>query len=386
MKTRKTLLEDVAYGIYDRPGPTGKVADAEEETTVPDEVPLDPSPQMSNQLSVQRPPIEDEDYIPASVEELSRAAAAIAQLVPSNALEHYYKNLHKILDDATDYSAQKTAPHEDRLGKDTEEPAVTEESIRAELRAMLLEQLSDDDLRDYEEFRSGYSTFEPDSEPEEVKSSGEMSLDDMAKKFGYSGAPGMRQEIDRLTNRLQYFAAKVDTDDLDALVKYATGEFIDQLEATNVLDEEDVDDLRAAPNLVKDLDSFRYFFVSAFVMPAYRQVVRQATKKVKSEIQSLGIPKELHQTVFNQVTGAAARKPQVVLKKLEALSKAGKIEADEIQTIAEKIQDARRELVAMATDYSDDFVEIALSKWQSSSKGAKASALKKAMDTTQQEM
>ena len=35
---KNILLEDVAYGIYDRPGPTGSVADAEkkEEDTVPD--------------------------------------------------------------------------------------------------------------------------------------------------------------------------------------------------------------------------------------------------------------------------------------------------------------------------------------------------------------
>lgn len=393
MKKRDKIIEDVAYGIYDRPGPMGSIADSEneEETTVPDEVPLSPSQHMSNQLSVQRPPIEDEDYIPASVEELTRAASAISQLVPSKSIDFFYKRLHQILDDATDHAGELVDPHDDKLGsKSAEDVAVTEESIRRELRAMLIETLTDNDLKDYEDFRSGYSTIDPREEEydnqEEPAASGELSLDDLAKEFGYSGAPGVRQEIERLTNRLEYFATKVKKQDLDGLVKYATGEYIDTLDETGVMDPEDIQDLRAVPGMVKDLDTFRYFFVSAFVMPAYRKVVRDATKNVKSQIQSLGIPKELHQTVFNQVTGASTVKHELIMKKLFKLSKEGKISEDQVQKISDKIRTSRPDLKAMASDYSDDFVQQALEKWKSTSKTQRVSVLKQAMETTLQEV
>lgn len=391
MKKREKILEDVAYGIYDRPGPTGKIAEEEQEdvTTVPDEVPLSPSQHMSNQLSVQRPPIEDEDYVPSSIEELTRAASAISQLVPSKSIEFFYKRLHQILDDATDNAAHEEVAHDTRLGADSEDAAVTEESIRRELKTMLMEMLSSDDLKDYEEFRAGYSTINPSEEEfdtPEPAASGEMSLDDLAKEFGYSGAPGVRQELERLTNRLEYFATKVKKQDLDGLVKYATGEFIDTLDESGTLDPEDIEDLRSAPSLVKDLESFRYFFVSAFVMPAYRKVIRDATKNVKSEIQGLGIPKELHQTVFNQVTGASSVKHELIMKKLFALVKSGKLGEDQVQMISDKINSARSDLKAMASDYSDDFVQQSLEKWGSTSKSQRISLLKQAMESTLQDV
>ena len=398
---KNIVLEDmIKYGIYDRPGPMGKIADEENEdqTTVPDEFPLSPDPQMSNQLSVQRPPIEDEDYIPASTEELSRAAAAIAQLAPTSTIEFFYKKLHNLLDDATDH-ANKTSSTQDepdeseeRESPRGEEVTVSEAAIRMSIRKFLLENLTDDDLRDYEEFRgAGYSVIE--DEPEEIstasdettKSSGEMSLDDMAKEFGYSGAPGMRQEIERLTDRLTYFATKVKKEDLDALVKYAIGEFTDTMEESDLLDDEDIADMRIAPGFVKGLDSFRYFFVSAFIMPAYKKVVKDATKKLKSEIAQLGIPKELHQTVFNQVTGAAARKPALILKKLNALAASGKIDKKEVQKIASDIESARAVLQA-STDHSDDFVQNALDRWQRTGKSERLKVLRQAMDSTYQDL
>ena len=383
MSKNNIFLEDVAYGIYDRPGPTGKIADHEEDidTTVPDEVPVDPVQQMSNQLSVQRPPIEDEEYVPSSIEELSRAASAIAQLAPNETIEFFYRQLHKLLDDATDRAHSKNQDDEfDAEGVNP--PAVKEEAIRRKIREILLEQWNPDDELEYDEYRSGYSIEEPDLEPEpEASNPQELSLDDLAREFGYSGAPGIRQEIERLTNRLQYFATKVKSDDLEALTKYAVGEYIDALDESGLLDEEDVDDLRSAPNLVRDLDSFRYFFTTALVLPAYKQVVKDATKNVKTEISQLGIPKELHQTVFNQVTGAASRKPQVILKKLHNLVKTGKIKEDEVKSMAQKIEAARAALQS-ASDYSDDLVQRALDKWQSTSKNSRVKVLKQSLEAT----
>ena len=379
MSIKNIFMEDVAYGIYDRPGPTGKVAEEEEEVTVPEEVPLAPSQHMSNQLSVQRPPIEDEEYVPASVEELTRAAAAIAQLTPNESIEFFYRQLHKLLDDATDRaSTMKTSE---------EEVAVKESKVRGQISKMLREAgpyYTDDDLKDYEEFRGGgYGVTEPDYE-DQKESPQEMGLDDLAKEFGYSGAPGVRQELERLTNRLTYFSGKVKKDDLNALIDYAVGEFIDSLEEADLgLDSDDINDLRKAPKMVQDLDSFRFFFVSAFIMPSYSKVVKSATKSVKSAISQMGVPKEIHQTIFNQVTGASSKKPQLIKSKLAKLADKGVIKPEDVESIASKVESERAKLIATAnSDQSDDFMKNAISSWSSLGKSGRIQLVRKAMEET----
>jgi len=396
----KIFLEDVAYGIYDRPGPMGKIAEEEEElvSTVPDTVPVSPTPQMANQLSVSRPPIEDEDYIPTSTEELSKAAAAIAQLTPNDSIQFFYRQLHKLLDDATDKARERETETDEMIGlggtPDAEEQEVSvggnqeieedepvkESVLRKSIRKRIIKVISEanwdsPDPRWVED--EGYGI----EEPERDMTPDGMGLDDLATEFGYAGAPGVRQEIDRLTDRLKYFATKVKKDDLEALVTYAVGEYIDAMLAGDFIAAEDEKDLRGSPGLVRDLDSFKWFFVSSIVMPAYRQVVRIATKNIKKEIEDLGIPKQLHQTVFNQITGATSSSPKVIKKKLEKLVTANTLSADEAKSIAEKIKSAKIVLIA-ASEYSDDLVQIALDKWQSTSKNGKVKAVKQAMENT----
>ena len=395
MSKKNIVMEDVAYGIYDRPGPTGQIADSEkdEASTVPDEVPLQPSQHIANQLSVQRPPIEDEDYVPSSTEELSRAASAIAQLAPGESIEFFYRQLHKLLDDATDKAAQQKS--DDMYSEEEKKDIVVKESsVRRKIRKFLLEALSPDDLRDYEEFRgSGYSITEPDLEDEDeeslkTKSSGEMSLEDLAKEFGYSGPTGISQYIKKLTDRLTYMASHVKKEDLQGLVDYAVGEFIDTLEESGVLDPDDVEDLRSAPGLVKDLDSFRYFFVSALVNPAWNKLTKSATKSVKQSVEALGLPPEIQQTVFNQATGGAARgaKGDTTLRnKLDKLVKSGKITAQESSDLFSKVRQSMPDLVNLSSKLGDNFVEIALEKWSSTSRAQRIKILRQAMESTLQD-
>ncbi len=369
---KNIFLEDIAYGIYDRPGPTGTVADLDkQEDTVPESTPVMPGNQMSTQLSVERPPVEDEDYVPVNIEELSRAASAIARMVPQGQIEYFYKRLHRLLDDATDQTTQ--------ADQSTEK---VNESLKHKIKETLNEMLSDEEKKEFDEFRAGKKVdYFGEAEPVE-KDSG-MGLEDIAAKFGYSSASGARQEIQKITDRLKYFVTKVKPEDLDGLVKYATGEYVDTLLKGDFIDQEDAEDLQKAPPswFQEELPSFGFFFVSAFVLPAYREVVREATKNLKNQIVNLDIPEELHQTVFNQVTGAASRKPEVIVRKLEKLISSEKITPRDAASIARKISDARSSL-ANALEYSDDFVQRALDKWQSSSKGARIKAAKQALDNT----
>ena len=89
------LFEDVAYGIYDRPGLDSE-SDPEFEPTIEPDVPLKPTEMMASQLADERPPIEDEDYIPTSLSDLSNAASAIAQLVPNSQIEIFKNCSHNV--------------------------------------------------------------------------------------------------------------------------------------------------------------------------------------------------------------------------------------------------------------------------------------------------
>ena len=392
--SKNTFMEDIRYGIYDRPGPTGRVADEELEDSdfeLPSEVPVMPNPQMSNQISVDRPPIEDEDFLPGSTEELSRSASAIAQLVPNESLEFFYKGLHRLLDDATDKAQQpedldsEKNEKENKQGDEVKE-SVLRKAIRKALKNTLSESRYEDDTdlygNTYDE--PGYSVIEPEitQEPSAPDNSGEATLEQIADEFGYAGAPGARQEIEKLQNRMKYFATKVKKNDLEALLDYAVGEYTDVMGDSGLVDEEDIEDLRAAPQLIRSLDSFRFFFVGSFVLPAYREIVRDATKKVKQEISQMGIPKALHQTVFNQVTGATVVKPQLIKKKIDALVSKGTVKREEADEMISKIESSRKVLSALASDYSDDLVQRSLDKWQAVSKKQRIAAVKQALNQT----
>lgn len=67
-----------------------------------DEEPIEPTPQMANQLTVDKPPVGDASYTPTSVPELSLAASAISEEVPDSQIKYFYGQLHRILDKALD--------------------------------------------------------------------------------------------------------------------------------------------------------------------------------------------------------------------------------------------------------------------------------------------
>ena len=324
------------YGIYDRPGPVDS-ADEDFDPTVPEEIPLKPTEMMSTgQLAVERPPIEDEEFEPENIAQLSKSASAIAQLVPGDQVKFFYKELHKLLDTATE--KQNTPDAKGQLGdqeseaekgdvepvdpkeKKAQKEEVKEESFRRMVREILLEMLGDDDKKEVDEFRDGgYSVTGPESpEPQAPAQEGE-TLEDLADQMGFSGAPGARQYIDKILKKTEYFALHVKPEDMKSLRDFAVGEYIDLMAATEMIDPEDVVELQQSPGAVNELDSFRFFFVAAFMMPAYQKVSREARKRIKAHIAELGIPSKLEQSVMNQVTGGAKRDRQALKIKLDKL-------------------------------------------------------------------
>ena len=64
--------------------------------------PIKPSSHMATQLSIETPPVEDEEYVPGTINELCAAASVICKEVPVSQVEYFYRKLHVILDEAID--------------------------------------------------------------------------------------------------------------------------------------------------------------------------------------------------------------------------------------------------------------------------------------------
>ena len=378
------MKDKINYGIYDRPGPT-------DDDTIGEETPVNVSDHMSNQLSVERPPIEDEDYVPSSVEELSRAAKALGSLVPSSQVEFFYREVHRALDKATDQenSGLKKAEDESSDRQEAGENKEVKEQVSRIVKKALFEMLSKDDVDELDDYRGrsydtggvDYFGDGPDSPSSsadvKTKSDGTVSLDQIAAQFGYSGASGIRQEIKRLTDRLKYFVTKVGQEDLDGLVDYAAGEYVDTLASNDLMTRDDANLMLSNMSKLKESNAFKFFFVSSFIMPAYREVARNATRKLRDGIEKLGVPADLHTTVFNQVTGASST--GTIAKKLASMVKSGKIEKQEALDLVRRIESSIPALKNSA-EKDEDLIQKSLDKWQSTSKNKRKAALLQALE------
>lgn len=322
-------MPDIVYGIFDRPGPSGE-ADPEFEPTVPPEVPLKPTEMMSSQLAVERPPIEDDDYAPTTVSDLRQAAAAIAGLVPPGQVEKFYRQSLELLDKM----------EEEEMSKNVAKPAqvaAEEEALKSEGRArleQLLEALRDDDPmspRYGERVRGRHSRslkgwqtsgveeevpfMDDEPAPTPPAEDEDRALERLAKEFGYAGAPGLRQELQRLFTLMDYLVNKVGLQRVEDLMGTAVPEFIEHAVDLGLFDREDSVVLMSNPRLVRELDSFRFYF-NGLYRPVYKKLLSDKEKQVRQEIVDLGVPKAAIDSVYNQVTGGAARKDATIAKKL----------------------------------------------------------------------
>ena len=123
---RKILFEDT----WNKYGSEYMSHPVDQETTVPDNLPVIPADQMANQLAVERPPIEDEEFIPDGVEELSRAAKALAAQVPPEEVGNFYDGIKKELEAANE--RENNPETSESTGESEEETAAKEVELEDE--------------------------------------------------------------------------------------------------------------------------------------------------------------------------------------------------------------------------------------------------------------
>ena len=88
-KVIRDLLREMAIN--------GKPEDSEHKSTVPKDLPISVSPQMSVQISSEKPPVEDSRYIPMNSKELSRARSVLAQEVADENVREFYLDFKNLI-------------------------------------------------------------------------------------------------------------------------------------------------------------------------------------------------------------------------------------------------------------------------------------------------
>ena len=149
--------------------------------------PIEASPVMtSTQLVVDRPPVEDENFMPASILALSKSAYIIAQEVPDDQIPFFYSELHKLLDRALDKHDARASTEEpeptlaqeqeedvEAQGEDIpdEEDAIRESKIK-EAISLILEQDADEDEDEFKDisFTSLARSSKPTGSPAHIDS------------------------------------------------------------------------------------------------------------------------------------------------------------------------------------------------------------------------
>ena len=376
--------EDIRYGMYDQPGPDSADSEAPEtESTVPNEVPIEPTEMMATQLADDRPPIEDGEFVPENPRELARAADQIARMIPDDQVGKFYHDLLRLYDDAV-------GEHNDPENEEPPEEEVTEESVRRQVR-MVIEAMSNWDRPRYDKEELSVHDWDPgEDEVEPIDNTPDgMSLEDLADQEGTGSITQMRQASERWLAQMKYMIDDVPHNDVEELRDFAVAEFIDGMLAGDYIDEEDAVELQQSPDAVKELDSYRFFFTAHILRPAMRVIKKRSVDAISTEIDKMNLPQRSRQTVLNQALGETPRSQEKLAKKInkdyKKLIEKGEVtddDPDKTATALARLVNAEMPKLSKLAKLDIDILDVAKDKWGKQSKGRRQKALEQALTST----
>lgn len=381
---------DLAASQFDRPGPTGQRYG--EKTIVPVEM-------VATQLAVERPPVDDESYTPVSVPELSLAASEVAKTVPYDQVKFFYKKLKDLAEECIEMSENKDL--NDRGEREMSE------SYRSAHKSKLIRMINEA-LDDMEKPRVGATgmrdepgeieppepaTIEQEQEEFEKKF---MKLDALASEFGFSGGPGARQWVVSIARRIKEFSNNVDEDSLAELQNMAVADYIDILETSGLIEAEDAEEMMDSYEDVMTLGSFRYFFVKAFVLPAFKIAEKSREDDIRDALSTLGVPRQVQDTIFYQLVGRTQKDRQAVAEKIdrftrekfEVKNRKGDSTGQFDQLTPMRAQEMKRQIskvmpsLERRADRPVDYLAVAETHYDSLSDREKAEILLKSLELT----
>jgi hypothetical protein len=343
----------VQYGMHDRPVTSNPM------TTTP--VPVDPLASQESLLNL--PPIDDPDYFPTTVHDLSLALYAVAQSVPQNHVATLFRAVKRKVDEMKTKVTIAESKGGGYWGEDDEDDW--------------------DDLDDLEKGAAARYKASTDKSKQED----DFTYDDLAKQMGFSSASAARNIEIRTMTRLKYILDNISIDAYEALQDDAVESFALGMKDLGMIDASDVADLLSSPKSVKSLPSFKYYFNNAYVMPAYRELKEKASERVSDMLSSLGVDDQMRDfllsTTINQIAGESKVNHDVILKKLLKGNPSDKFPAKPVDPA--KAQAIHKKYVSMwpkfvaAAELDSQLVELARVLQNKKSKSVVAKDIKDAL-------
>jgi|TARA_R110000824_G_scaffold121973_6_gene278534 hypothetical protein len=369
-------------------------------TTIGEEVPLIPTAEMTAQLTTEMPPVEDDEYVPASVPQLGIAIQALANDMSVKEIQRLYQAVRKSLNRSVSENVVSEAPRDRNIASyfadmtDEELYAdMTPEEIakeKEEFEATMKKMRSDagetytwgDALTKKDPIRKIRGDEDEDKigvvEPIEVTSG--MNFEDLAKELGLKGASGAKQTVSRIARRLSAVERLMDPKQLAGLQTFVTIQFIRGINP--FVDEDDVDELKLNRNVTRGLDSYRFFFVNSFLLPVYNKIYRQARKDIEGRLVRSGFPKRSASTVTNILFGETMTTPEKLKKKIEKdiASEGSAISVDEILDRLKGLYPSLKNLAQLS---NVDIDALARARWGELSDGRRQKEILSALEETQ---
>jgi len=229
------------------------------------ELPVDPNPEIGTDGVFELPPVNDPDYKPGTTQELSKAAYAVTQEIPSHLVTQFWKELDRL-------SAEAETWQEDEAMKTPQ----MEENLRQQIRKIIREvdwSAPDTRYRDPDEPEEWEKPDVPDTSPGERGH--ESTWEEIADILAFRSPSGAKQMVDdpgRLMDKTRFLLRLImyTPGKFEELRKSAVEEYANALLKSDAIDEEDAEFLKAHPEHTATLDSYR-IFLKKFIMRAMKK-------------------------------------------------------------------------------------------------------------------
>jgi len=296
-RVRQLLFEDFypeysnsSWADGERAG-TQIIDDSEDEESDPlEDLPVSIDPEMAVQLSTQEPPVDDPDFEPANPKELARALSVLAQRLPDGAVKKTYDKFSKFVDDNEEEVIEVV--DEAGEGEAVEEIEEARRLIRNQLIVKILQE------SDWSKFKLGHHYDDDEDEEWDGPTdadldavaagdprAGEVTLAQIAKDMGLSTSGVKKIEADALKHfRLIYDDFPGDMDKIRA---FSLEFFANALVELDAIDEQDADELRAAPGAALGWEPLRHFMWDGFMTNVYNKMVRDAKSQGLDPVEEL---------------------------------------------------------------------------------------------------
>ena len=357
------------------------------------DLPLAPSALASVQLTDTLPPVDDADYVPKTAPEFGLAMHAIVADLPDDALEKLYRSFRRAVEKTLAGTINEARDDDYYMGLTDEQlfSGMDEEEIEE------LQKLADRLRAAGEDVPASWDTILTSEDPiVKIRKSQEVELEDVVEPVEVGregitladlanimgvGIPGARQSVEKLTRRTAAFEKLVGEKEIKALQIYATMQFIKGIQP--LVDEADVEELKLNRDVVRTLDSFRFFFVNSFLLKIYNKLYRAASKEIEGRLVRSGFPKRSALTIKNIMFGETATTPEKLRAKLEKDLVAADSPVD-VDTLLSRLKDFYPTLKSIASLRGNDVAKMARERWSNLSQEAKQKEIVKALDQTEE--